>query len=176
MLVGGLVAASKLHTAKNGAQMIFLTLEDLGATVEVTVLPKLYKDFAGVVGKAGVLVLRAKVNCRSAGTVGEDRVKLVAEHFHEFLEREALEMRKQSDAKKEVFLYLVIPHDATPDALLAVKKELESFPGQCPVTLHLRLNGRKVVMAPSRKFWVRNDPRLLVRLRKILGEENVQIS
>ena len=170
VLVGGLVAASKIHTAKNGAQMIFLTLEDLGATVEVTVLPKLYKDFAGVVGKEGVLVLRAKVN------LGEDRVKLLADHFQEFLEREALEMRKQSDAKKEVFLYLVIPHDATPDALLAVKKELESFPGQCPVTLHLRLNGRKVVMAPSRKFWVRNDPRLLVRLRKILGDENVQIS
>ncbi len=170
VLVGGLVAASKVHTAKNGAQMIFLTLEDLGAMVEVTVLPKLFKDFAGIVGREGVLVLRAKVN------LGEDRVKLLAEHFQEFLEREALEMRKQSDAKKEVFLYLVIPHDATPDALLAVKKELESFPGQCPVTLHLRLNGRKVVMAPSRKFWVRNDPRLLVRLRKILGEENVQIS
>lgn len=170
VLVGGLIASSKAHTAKNGAQMIFLTLEDLGATVEVTVLPKLNKDFAEVVGKEGVLVLRAKVN------LGEDRVKLLAEQFHEFLEPEALEMRKQSDAKKEVFLYLVIPHDATPDALLAVKKELENFPGQCPVTLHLRLNGRKVVMAPSRKFWVRNDPRLLVHLRKILGEENVQIS
>jgi DNA polymerase-3 subunit alpha len=181
VLVGGLIATSKLHTSKNGAQMIFLTLEDLGATAEVTVLPKLYKDFADVVGKEGVLVLRAKVNSRSARSPetrigGEERIKLLADAFHEFLEHDALEMRKQSDAKKEVFLYLVIPHDATPDLLQTVKKELESFPGQCPVTLHLRLNGRKVVMAPARKFWVRNDPRLLARLRKILGDENVQIS
>jgi DNA polymerase-3 subunit alpha len=170
VLVGGLVAASKVHTSKNGALMLFITLEDLGGSVEVTVLPKLYKDFSPVLGKEGVLVLKARVN------LGEDKAKLLADKFENFLEREAMEMHKQSEAKKEVFLYLVIRDDATPSTLLAVRKELESFPGQCPVTLHIRLNGHKVVMAPSRKFWVRNDPRLLSRLKKILGEENVQVS
>jgi DNA polymerase-3 subunit alpha len=168
--VGGIIAKSKVFTTKNGGQMLFVTLEDLTGSVEVTAFPRLFREISPHLEKEGVLILKGKVN------QGDEQVKVLAEKFVAFLERESLETKKRAESKKEVFLDLTIPKDADYDLLMKVKRELETYPGRSPVTIYLALNGKRVVMAPSRKYWVRNDARLLTRLKELLGKGNVRIT
>jgi DNA polymerase-3 subunit alpha len=168
--VGGIIAKSKVFTTKNGGQMLFVTLEDLTGSVEVTAFPRLFREINPHLEKEGVLILKGKVN------QGDEQVKVLAEKFVAFLERDSLESKKRAEDKKEVFLDLTIPKDADYDLLTKVKRELETYPGRSPVTIYLALNGKRVVMAPSRKYWVRNDARLVARLKELLGKGNVRLT
>ncbi len=170
LTVGGMIQKTKVIPTKNGGQMLFLTLEDLSSSQEVTIFPRLYKDVSPFLTKEGVLIVHGKIS------QGEDSVKILADKVVTFLEREALENRRRIKEEKEVYLNLTLPSKADLDTLIKLKDVLEQYPGRCPVTLYVSLNGKKVVLSPSTRFWVRSDARLLARLRELLGKDNVWIS
>jgi len=168
--VCGIIAKSRAVQSKNGGQVLILTVEDLTSSVELIVFTKLLRDFQPLLSKEGVIVVSGKL------ALEEDRAKIYASKLVKFLERENLESQKKEIDTKDFFLYLTLPKGAQFDTLLKLREILESYPGRCPVNIFISLNGKKVVLAPSTRFWVQNSSRLVSKLKELLGPENVSAS
>ncbi|MGB9834054.1 MAG: DNA polymerase III subunit alpha [bacterium] len=168
--VYGSVSRNRKVQAKNGSQILILTLEDLSSSIEVVVYSRLIEEFKPALEKEGIVVLSGRLS------VDEERTKITASKLIKFLEREVLESQIKDLEKKDFFLYLTIPAGTTFDTLLKLKEILETYPGRCPVTIFISLNGKRVVVAPSTRFWVQNSPRLLKKLKELLGPENIATS
>jgi len=168
--VSGSISRNKKLQAKNGSQILILNLEDLSGSVEVVVYSRLIDEFKPATEKEGVVVLSGRLS------IDEERIKIIASKLSKFLEREALESQIKELEKKDFFLYLTIPLGTPFDTLLKLREILSAYPGKCPVTIFIPINGKRVVVAPSAHYWVQNSPRLLKKLQDLLGSENVAVS
>lgn len=168
--VYGSISRNRKIQAKNGSQVLILTLEDLTSSVEVVVYSRLIEEFRPTLEKEGVVVVSGRLSLE------EERAKITASKLVKFVEKTVLESQLKDVERKDFFLYLTIPLGTTFNTLLKLKEILETYPGRCPVTIYIPLNGKRVIIAPSARFWVQNSPKLLKKLQELLGPENVSIS
>jgi DNA polymerase-3 subunit alpha len=62
--VGGLVSAVRTHYTKKGEPMLFVTLEDTSGSVSVTCFPQATREFAALLIKDAVVVVKGKASHR----------------------------------------------------------------------------------------------------------------
>lgn len=118
--IGGMITGKNVKTTRNNKMMAFLTLEDLVGSVEVIVFPKDYES------KRELFVEDSKVFIQGRSSVGDDPVgKLICERVIPFsavpkelwlkfpdkdtyveLEREILELLRESEGSDSVIIYL----------------------------------------------------------------------
>ena len=118
--IGGMITGKNVKTTRNNKMMAFLTLEDLVGSVEVIVFPKDYES------KRELFVEDSKVFIQGRASVGDDPVgKLICERVIPFsavpkelwlkfpdkdtyveLEREILELLRESEGSDSVIIYL----------------------------------------------------------------------
>jgi DNA polymerase-3 subunit alpha len=82
LLVGGMVSAVKPHRTRNGDAMMFFTLADLSSSVEITMFPRGYKQYAEMVQPNELIVVEATVDRRGGSANGGDQpadTKLICE-------------------------------------------------------------------------------------------------
>lgn len=153
--VGGIISAITRKFTKNGAQMAFITLEDLVGTVEVIVFPRQFDKSRNLLeeGKKVLVEGDANIEENAAG-------KVIANTITEF-----------SDIPSELWL-------AFPDKETYQKKEQELM------TLLMQHKGKdKVLIALAKErqrkmlpigYWVNVTPEFLEELKKIYGENFVK--
>lgn len=118
--IGGMITGKNVKTTRNNKMMAFLTLEDLVGSVEVIVFPKDYES------KRELFVEDSKVFIQGRASVGDDPVgKLICERVIPFsavpkelwlkfpdkdtyveMEREVLELLRESEGSDSVIIYL----------------------------------------------------------------------
>ncbi|MEK7773143.1 MAG: DNA polymerase III subunit alpha, partial [Deltaproteobacteria bacterium] len=125
--IGGIVTEVKEITTKKGGRMAFLRVEDLNASVEVTVFPDLYRKVREALSSDLPLIISGRLE------KDEDGVKIMASEIA--LIEDASGMEKKLKVKNT---HVYAKTDGfEPSRLAGFRKILEENPGASPVFLHL---------------------------------------
>jgi DNA polymerase-3 subunit alpha len=148
--VGGVVTALVRRYTKKGELMATFTLEDLRASIEVFVFPRVMLELGGLLADDAVVVLRGRVDTR------DDQVKLVCME----VTRPELAVEGASE------LHVRVPVGIfAGDAVDRLKQLLKENPGDEPVFLHVG----ETVLRLSGEFNVNSRRGLVGELRVLLG-------
>ncbi len=148
--VGGVVTGLVRRYTKRGELMATFVLEDLRASIEVFVFPKVMAEIGALLADDAVFVVRGRVDTR------DDQVKLVCMEAH----------RPQLAADGVGELRVELPLGVLTDTVVdRLKQLLSEHPGDEPVFLHV---GQTVLRLPG-EFNVDSRRGLLGELRMLLG-------
>ncbi len=125
--IGGIVTEVKEITTKKGDRMAFLRVEDLSASVEVTVFPDLYRKVREAIASDGPLIITGRIE------KDEDDVKIMASDIAPI--EDAGRMEKKLKVKNTHVYARAEGIEAS--GLTGFRKILEEHPGASPVFLHL---------------------------------------
>jgi DNA polymerase-3 subunit alpha len=148
--VGGVVTELKRQYTKKGDLMARFVLEDLQASMEVFVFPKVMADYGALLENDAVVVVRGRVDLR------DEQTKLVA------MEVRRPELGDPGLGELRISLPLGVLTDGTVGEL---KELLAGHPGPSPVLLHV---GDKVLRLPP-EFNVESRNGLVGELKRLLG-------
>ncbi|HMD46610.1 MAG TPA: DNA polymerase III subunit alpha [Acidimicrobiales bacterium] len=149
--VGGVVTELKRQYTKKGDLMARFVLEDLQASMEVFVFPKVMTDYGALLENDAVVVVRGRIDLR------DEQPKIVAMEIR----RPELEAADGS-GELRIALPLGVLTDST---VVSLKDILVEHPGASPVLLHV---GTKVLRLPP-EFNVDSRNGLVGELKKLLG-------
>jgi DNA polymerase-3 subunit alpha len=149
-VVGGVVTALTRRYTKRGELMATFVLEDLRASIEVFVFPRVMQDVGALLVDDAVFVIKGRLDTR------DDQVKLVC------MEVKRPELALDGTGELRVHLPLGTLTDPIVDRL---KHLLSEHPGDEPVYLHV---GQTVLRLPA-QFNVDSRRGLLGELRVLLG-------
>ena len=152
--VGGVVTELRRTTTKKGDLMARFVLEDLQASMEVFVFPRVMAEHGALLENDAVVVVRGRVDLR------DDQPKLVC-----------MEVRRpvlQADNATELRLALPIVA-LTDDTVGRLKDILVEHPGESPVLLEV---GTKLLRLPP-EFNVESRNGLIGELKRLLGAKTV---
>ncbi len=148
--VGGVVTGLVRRYTKRGELMATFVLEDLRASIEVFVFPKVMAEIGALLTDDAVFVVRGRLDTR------DDQVKLVCMEAH----------RPQLAADGVGELRVELPLGVLTDPVVdRLKQLLSEHPGDEPVFLHV---GQSVLRLPA-EFNVDSRRGLLGELRMLLG-------
>jgi len=148
--VGGVVTALVRRYTKRGELMATFTLEDLRASIEVFVFPKVMAQLGALLADDAIVVLKGRVDNR------DDQVKLVC--------MEVTRPELTVDGAAE--LHVRVPVGAfSGDTVDRLKQLLSDNPGDEPVFLHVG----DTVLRLAGEFNVNSRRGLAAELRVLLG-------
>ncbi len=161
-----MVTGLKRKTTKTGADMAFLTLEDMYGSIEALVFPKTLEQYGNLAFEGAVIMAEGRLSFT------EDKEPKLLCDFLGSAPALDQEEGSQNTPKKPVRegLYLRVPGKEDPRCAKALQY-LEIFDGPSDVYLVLE-DTKKTVKAPA-KYRVSMNRPLLSALEKLLGEENV---
>jgi DNA polymerase-3 subunit alpha len=196
VIVGGMVGETKRHTASNGSAMMFITLEGLEQTVEVTLFPRTFEAYEALAVKGEIIIIEGQVQRRSrAAADGEEivDVKLLGKKLGPLQGAKALspKRRKKAEAARERQMQ-ALERQETPPAMPTVHIEMDltvanretitqlqqviqAYPGNQPVVFEFRQNGIRRRVRLGRQYQVNCDPQLVTQARHVLGVTAVWI-
>jgi DNA polymerase-3 subunit alpha len=148
--VGGVVTALSRRYTRRGELMATFVLEDLRASIEVFVFPKVMAQVGPILVDDAICIVRGRVDTR------DDQVKLVC------MEVQRPELCAEGSGELKLRLPLSALTDGVVDRL---KQLLSEHPGDEPVLLHL---GHTTLRLPS-GFNVDSRRGLIGELRALLG-------
>jgi len=149
--IGGVIKAVRPVITRTGKAMAFVQLEDLTATIEVIVFPKVFDERRQLLLSDNVVIVSGKVDARTAAGDDEERseaAKVIADDIMAF-----------DDAGHEAWVrnqvvHLDLPADATPEQMAMLQDILGRSPGPDRVVMHLQRADQIVEMDLGDKFRV----------------------
>jgi DNA polymerase-3 subunit alpha len=177
VVIGGLIAALKRTTTKNGAAMAFATIEDLTGSVEVIIFPKTYEQSSLALRRDAVVVVRGRLD------VAEQQVKVLADGVIALDEvpgsgpapsggggdGAAPNGPVATPAGASMALHVTVDADRHGvEGLRQLKDLLARHRGDRPVVLTVRAEGRAVQMQPG-DLRVAASSRLIDEIDGLLG-------
>jgi DNA polymerase-3 subunit alpha len=167
--VGGMVTQAKRIKTKKGDWMMFATLYDLEASVEVLVFGKALAGNEEALSTDSIVLVRGKVDHKD-----RDKTCLIAQQVERFEPTQQEVLEAQVQAAKPVLapsaLKLRLDATALPaTALMELKDLLAGFPGQSDVVIELSttVGQRRLKLGPS--FRVARSAGLHAELDALLG-------
>lgn len=152
--IAGIVTKIQKIATKNGSQMAFVNLEDIGGSIEVVVFPKVFQESESVLLKDKFVLVKGKVT-------EKDRViKILADRVEE------MPLRPPA-------LYLSIPSNSNKDLLKKIKEIIVNFQGHSPVIL--RVPKENAIKEIKIKDQVKIDRVLLDKLTTLLGDGRIEV-
>ncbi|WP_018702481.1 DNA polymerase III subunit alpha [Anaeromusa acidaminophila] len=151
--IGGMVAAAKRISTRNGDMMCFVALEDFTRQMEVVVFPRVFHQSMPLLVPDTPVIVQGKVS------VSEEGVKVLAERIS-LLTEQPNEVRLQLRKEQE-----------TPSVFEALRAVFSRNHGSCRVLLHL-VDSRRVITTEER-FWIEATPQTLEELERVLGTGSV---
>jgi DNA polymerase-3 subunit alpha len=167
---GGIITQAKKIRTRNGDPMMFATLDDLEATVEILVFGKALAEYEGALGVDSVVVVRGRVDHKDA-----DKTCLVVQTAEPFdPSPEEVERARESAALRQIGpvpLHLRLDAAALPASFIDDLKDLlGSFPGESEVVLEMRMSaGEPRTLKLGSSYKVAPSPTLRAELQSILG-------
>ena len=152
--IGGVIKSVRPIITRAGKAMAFVQLEDLTATIEVIVFPRLFEERRQLLLSDAIVIVRGKVDARTVGGDDEERAeaaKVIADEIIAF-----------DDAGSETWVknqvvHLDIPQEATPEQMAALQEILVSCSGSDRVVLHLQREDESVEMELGDNFRVQGS-------------------
>jgi DNA polymerase-3 subunit alpha len=161
--VGGLITQRRTQLTKNGDRMAFLTLEDLGGSIEVIVFPDTYRQSAAWCESEEPLLVWGKVESEA--------------HDGRMIAQRILPLQADETWREFRRLTLTVAPHLASDVLQQVRDLLQAAPGEASVFLALAFDdGERVLLRAGERFRVAPSCALLDTLDQLLGVGNVRVS
>jgi DNA polymerase III subunit alpha len=167
--VGGMITQAKRIRTKKGDWMMFATLDDLEASVEIIVFGKPLAANEGALVTDSIVLVRGRVDHKD-----RDKTVVVAQQVERFEPSQDEVREAQVQSAKPVLqpsaLRLRLDATALPATVLGELKELlVSFPGESSVVIDLAtsIGHRRLKLGPA--FRVARSAGLLAELDSLLG-------
>jgi DNA polymerase III subunit alpha len=168
--VGGMIVESKQIRTKKGDPMMFATLDDLEASVELLVFGNVLATAGEVLAQDSIVLVRGKVDHKD-----RDTTCLVVQQVERFepSAEEVNEAREQAARRPALPSALRLRLDANALAasvLSELKDVLAGFPGESDVVIELStsVGARRLKLGPD--FRVAHGPGLHAELDALLGD------
>ncbi len=168
--VGGMIIQSKRIRDKNGNPMMFATLDDLEASIEMIVFGKALTECEQALAPDTIVLVRGRVDHKD-----RDRTSIIAQQVERFAPspdevREAREPAATPAAAPEA-LRLRLNATSLPASVLGELRELlAGFPGECDVVIELRTSVGHRRLKLGSKFRVARTASLHAELDSLLGD------
>src|SRR2546427_2100495 len=147
--IGGVIKAVRPIVTKTGKPMAFVQLEDLTATIEVIVFTRLFEERRELLLSDNIVIVRGKVDARSAAGEDEERgevAKVIADEILAFDD-----VGHEGWVRNQV-VHLDVPAEATAEQMAALQEILGRCAGPDRVVLHLQREDQIVDMDLGEKF------------------------
>lgn len=168
---GGLVTALRELRTKKGDLMAFGTLEDLEGAFDLTLFPEPW-------ARLGSLLK----TCVAEGETGSPRPLLVTGSLEKgdtpkLLVRDVVTLADAEEKLASQLALRVLAAEATRDRLVALRRVLRAYPGECGVLLHLQIPGKsETVLAVADPAGVRPVPELLREVDALFGRPVAEVT
>jgi DNA polymerase-3 subunit alpha len=168
---GGLITGLRETRTRRGQLMAFGTLEDLSGAFDLVI-------FAEPYGRFGALLKRAMSPEEGTGPLPLlISGTLEAGDTPKILVREVLELDRAEERLSSQLRVRVLAGEATRDRLLALRRLLETQPGDCAVAVHVVIPDRsETVLALPSQRGVRPDPSLRQRVDELFGRPVTELA
>lgn len=153
--IGGVIKNLKKSITKRGEPMAYLVLEDLTASMEVLVFPRIYNQFGQYLYEDKVIVVSGRVNLQ------DEELKIYTEKINEV----------ERDSEKRLVIFLSDKCD--PMELEEIKEVISKFPGSIPVYIQFP-RANKMIVA-GKKFWVEVSEDLFELLKNFNSIQRVSV-
>jgi DNA polymerase-3 subunit alpha len=155
VILGGVVSAVKLIAQRSGAQMAFVTIEDLTGSCEVIVFSDLLETKRALVAADSMVLVAGAVSTRE-----EEATKVVAADLFPLEQCQAglvqhLEIHLEADQLSQEF----------GQRLTAL---LRQFPGDCPVVFLLKTESHQTIRVRAKSIKVKPDQLMFSELAGLL--------
>ena len=167
------IESVRTKVTRNNETMAFVNIEDMSATMEMLVFPKVLTQYASVIRENNILVLTGRISMRE-----EEEPKFLlseARGVEEYAGTGRPESApaahpssEEKEKKKTVYLRFSSRDDARIDRISAL---LRLFSGQIPVHYYYSDTKQQVIVPQS--MYADDSEGLRNRLCRVLGEENV---
>jgi DNA polymerase-3 subunit alpha len=167
--VGGMITQAKRIKTKKGDWMMFATLDDLEATVEVIVFGKALEANGDALSPDSIVLVRGRVDHRD-----REKTSIVAQQIDKFEPTEEQVRKAEEEAAKPAptvtALRLHLDATALPARVLVELKDvLGGFPGDCDVVIELSTSTGKRRLRLGPEFRVARTAGLHAELDDLLG-------
>src|SRR3989442_16040523 len=122
--IGGVIKAVRPVVTKTGKAMAFVQLEDLTATIEVIVFPRVFEERRQLLLSDTVVIVRGKVDARAAPGDDEERAEAAKGIADEIL---AFDDAGHESWVRNQVVHLDVPGDATAEQMATLQESL----GRC---------------------------------------------
>ena len=169
----GMLGTVQIKATRGGAQMAYVTLEDLYGSLELVVFAKTLEQYRSVLRNGAMVVVRGRLSARE-----DEEPKVLVSSIEtapsaDSLPPEPIAAAPKPTSKKPIAnpgLYVKIP-SLESDEWKRVCRVLKALDGQTPVYVRVADTG-KLVRTPA-ELWVTPHAVLIGELERILGRENV---
>jgi DNA polymerase-3 subunit alpha len=169
--VGGILTQARKLKTKSGTTMMFATLDDLEASVEVVVFEKVLNECADALAVDEVVVIRGRVDHKEAG-----KTALIAQSVDQFKPSPAEIERARETLKEKALqatpkaLHVVLNAAHLPAAVIdELRHLLDNHKGESEVVLELKTTGGARRLRLGEDFRVAPTASLRAELEQILG-------
>lgn len=156
VVVGGIVSSITIKSTRNNEIMEFITIEDVGGSIEALVFPKVYQKYGKLIIEDNVVLIKGRISIREG-----EQPKLIAEEIKEL---------SRGSNKHYDRLFVRLPEASVPE----LKQMLAKSPGPTPVFLVIEETMKK--MGAPRDLWVTINDELITDLNMRFGESNIKLT
>ncbi len=179
--VGGIITEAKRIRTRNGDPMMFATLDDLAASVELLVFGNALSEHEDALKVDEVVIVKGRVDHKEAG-----KTCLVVQSVERFApskeEMGQAQARAQAAERNAELLARpvrlpVAEGDLSPDALADLRHTIENYPGQAEVVLEINTRSgltRRVRLGDA--FRVQNTPAARAELMQALAPATASVA
>ena len=167
-------SVKKIKTKGKAEIMAYLTIEDEEGSMEAIVFPDLYRNMLDILSKESVVVIKGTIDKTEKGS------KLITKEVYRLddllntagtlrVSQNSL-MAKNDMQRMEITL---TARPATREGLRTLKELVSDYPGRCPLSLRIELNGSYALMDTA--LHVEPSSVLVERIEGIMGKGAVRI-
>lgn len=160
--LAGLLESVKIIKTKKGEQMAFVKLSDESGEIDVTVFPKVYRDYYSTLKVGQLVLLEGKIETT------EERVQLIVNKATDIKS-----LPKKKEMTEGVLFLKINQYQAAQIKLLKLKETLKKYPGNVKVILHYEEKKQNIQLSDD--FSITASDQCLEELFLILGRQNVVI-
>ena len=160
--LGGLVESVRVIKTKKGEQMAFLKISDESGEIDITVFPKIYREYYQTINEGALIFLVGRLE------LSKGRKQLIAEKL-----TDVNEVKKKPVDKQQILYLKITQNYASNEQLFQLKNILKKYSGQIKVILFYEAERRYIELSDD--FSVSGSNQCLEALCNILGKQNVVI-
>lgn len=169
--LGGMISNKKTLMTKSGKMMAFLVLEDIFATVEIVVFPKIYDRYIQLIQEDAVVVVQGTVNFKE-----DELPKILADKIMDIDQASINTHRNKifTDTNPtEKPIHLIIDEEMDEAKTLEeIRNILVAHKGDVPVIIHALTSKKKYKTKPD--LWVHEDENFYKKMVELIGKDNIR--
>lgn len=159
VIVGGIISQINIKSTKKNDIMAFIKVEDIFASIEVLIFPKVYQKYSKMLLEDSMVIIKGRISIRE-----DEQPKIIAEDIEPLKKQSTIDNRK---------VYIRLNDSSWKTQIENLKPLLLRYKGPNPVYVVL-MESKQTLMA-SREMWVEISEEFLKELNGALGNENVKI-